>query len=96
YVTWEAIDQYAAKATMTYEGVSCSGLFYFNDEGDFIKFVAQRYYEQSQKYYDWVLEVQEYDIFDGVRVPSKMTATWRLPSGDWLWLHLKVEKLIYL
>lgn len=96
YVTWEAIDSYSAKATMTFEGVSGSGLFYFNEEGDFIKFVAQRYYEQAQQYYDWVLEVQEYDIFDGVRVPSKMTATWKLPTGDWLWLHLKVEKLIYL
>jgi hypothetical protein len=95
YVVWESLDEYTAKATMTYEGVIGSGVFYYNREGDFIKFVAQRFYEQDQQYYDWVLEVQEYNIFDGVKAPSKMTATWKLPSGDWLWLHLKMDSLHY-
>jgi hypothetical protein len=43
YVTWEEIDSLTAKATMTYQGTTGSGTFYFNQQGDFVKFCALRY-----------------------------------------------------
>ncbi|MCK4699586.1 MAG: hypothetical protein KAT38_04615, partial [Bacteroidales bacterium] len=43
YITWEAIDSLSAKATMNYKGTTGSGTFYFNEQGDFVKFSALRY-----------------------------------------------------
>ena len=43
YIEWEAIDKTTAKATMTYKECTGSGTFYFNENGDFVKFVALRF-----------------------------------------------------
>lgn len=43
YIVWEAIDNNSAKATMSYKGVTASAVVYFNEKGEFINFVADRY-----------------------------------------------------
>ncbi len=97
FIQWEEVDENSAKATMSYKGKSGSGTFYFNSRGDFIKFSAMRYKDNvsNAKKFEWVLLVDEYKTFDGVRVPSKMTATWKLKEGDWTWLRLKIDNLKY-
>ena len=95
YVIWDPIDDQSARATMTYKGTIASGTFYFSPEGDFIRFEALRYMENSPnaKRYPWILKVQDHATFDGIRVPSHMTATWKLKDGDWTWLELEVTDL---
>ncbi len=92
FVTWEVIDENTARATIEYMGTIGSGVFYFDDTGDFMRFSAMRYQgnEPESERHEWVLEVDEYATLDGIRIPSSMTATWKLPEGDWTWLHLKV------
>jgi hypothetical protein len=92
YVTWEPLDNLSARATMDYMGTSGSGVFYFDDSGNFIRFSAMRYQgnEPESKRYEWVLEVDAYANYDGIRIPSNMRATWRLPDGDWTWLKLDI------
>lgn len=97
YITWEQIDENTAKATMTYKGTSGSGTFYFNTRGDFIKFSALRFYgnEPDAKRYEWVLDVLDYKSFEGIKVPSQMTATWKLENQDWTWLKLEITDIKY-
>lgn len=95
HIHWEEIDNISARATIDYQGVKGSGVFYFNQKGHFEKFVAKRYYEQNQAYYDWILEVQNQAEFEGVMIPSCMTATWKLPEVDWIWLQLQVDKIAF-
>ena len=97
YITWEAIDEHSARASLSYRGTKGSGVFYFNDEGDFVKFIAQRYKgnKPDDKRYEWVITGSDYTAFEGIRVPSKMNVTWRLEEGDWTWLRLEVEDIIY-
>lgn len=97
YITWEAIDDNSAKATMTYEGTTGSGTFFFNEDGDFVKFVAFRFMgnKQDSKRYPWVLTVNDYAVFEGIKVPSKMEATWKLDEGDWTWLDLEITDIKY-
>ncbi|MBL0074178.1 MAG: hypothetical protein IPP34_21225 [Bacteroidetes bacterium] len=97
YVTWQAIDSLTAQATMTYKGVSGSGTFYFNQAGDFVKFVAMRYkdIDKDSRRFPWVLTVNSYKEFEGIRIPSDMNATWKLDSGDFTWLKLVIEDLNY-
>ncbi|MCC7466179.1 MAG: hypothetical protein IT261_07925 [Saprospiraceae bacterium] len=97
YITWEQVNDTTAKATMNYKGTSGSGTFYFNAAGDFTRFSAMRYQgnEPDAKRHEWIMSVQDYKVFEGIKVPSKMTATWKLDAGDWTWLELEIVVLRY-
>jgi hypothetical protein len=97
YITWEQIDETSAIATMDYMGTKGSGTFYFNSAGDFYKFSAMRFKDNekmSQKY-EWVLLVDDYKVFEGIKIPAKMTATWKLDDGDWTWLKMEITDLFF-
>lgn len=95
HISWEQIDERTAKATMTYKNTSGSGTFYFDADGQVKKFSALRYKgnEADAQRYEWVMNIQDYKKFEGIIIPSKMTATWKLDEGDWTWLKLEVTDL---
>jgi hypothetical protein len=97
FIQWEALDVHSAKATMTYGGTTGSGVFYFNETGDFVKFIAMRYKGNGPdaKRYPWIMTVEEYGVFEGIKVPSRMKATWQLEEGDWTWLDLEIKDIRY-
>ncbi len=97
YISWEELDDYSARATMTWKGVTGSGVFYFDKEYNFIKFEALRYMgnKEDAPKYPWIITVDDYAVFDGIKVPSRMQATWKLDEGDWTWLKLVIEDLRY-
>ncbi len=97
YIKWEKINEFSAEATMEYMGTSGSGTFYFNEEGDFIKFIALRFQgnEPDSERKEWVLTVDDYKVFDGIKVPSQMKATWILDDLDWTWLELEIVDMEY-
>lgn len=97
YISWEELDAHSAKATMTYKGTTGSGTFYFNKEGFFEKFIALRYMGNAAdaKRYKWVISAQEHAEFNGIKIPSKLEATWMLNSGPWTWLKLEITDIRY-
>ncbi len=97
YITWEQINDTTAKATMSFKGTKGSGTFYFNSDGDFTKFSALRYSgnEADAKRHEWILLVNSYKTFEGIKVPAKMTATWKLDEMDWTWLKLEITDIKY-
>jgi hypothetical protein len=97
YITWEEIDEYSAKATMNYKNTSGSGTFVFNENGEFVKFTTLRYNgnEPGAKRKEWVLTVDDYAVFENIKMPSKMKATWKLDEGDWTWLDLEIADIRY-
>jgi hypothetical protein len=32
---------------------------------------------------------------NGVKIPVKLTATWKLDEGDWTWLKLEITEIKY-
>lgn len=97
YISWEAVDDSTARATMRYQGSQGSGLFYFNGQGEVVRYSAMRYKDPTpdSPRYEWVMDIQGYQTFEGVKVPAQMTATWKLPEGDWTWLKLELADLKY-
>lgn len=97
YIIWEQLDENTAKATMTYKGTSGSGTFYFNSNGDVTKFSALRYKgnETDAKRYYWEMNILDYKTFEGIKVPAKMTSTWKLSEKDRTWLKLEVTDIKY-
>jgi len=97
YVKWKEIDESSAQATMSYLGVTGNGTFYFDKKGNFTKFVAHRFQGNApdSKRKKWVLTVDDYAVFEGIKVPSQMKATWKLDAGDWTWLNLEILDIRY-
>ena len=97
YISWEAIDSLSAKATMNYKGTTGSGTFYFNEQGDFVKFSTLRYKSNKAdaQRYEWIVTVKEHSIKNGIKIPTKVEVTWVLENGEWTWLDLIITDIQY-
>ncbi|MCF8011735.1 MAG: hypothetical protein K9L17_07030 [Clostridiales bacterium] len=95
YITWEEIDAKSARATMSYGGITASGIFTFNKKGEVINFTAERYGEFNGQFKKrtWLVCVNDYKEFNGIKVPAKAEVTWRLDTGDFNWYKLKVTDI---
>jgi hypothetical protein len=94
YLRWEQIDSAKARATMTYEGVTATGVFSFNPDGDMMSFEAQRYFDRKSgpTLETWHIEndPQGYRKFEGIRIGARSSVTWKLKDGDYTWFTLEV------
>jgi len=96
YIKWEHIDDRSAKATMTYNGTSGSGIFHFDDEGNFKQFVAMRFRNtEDTQPTEWTVSATETQIMNGIKIPVEAKASWKLKDGDWTWLKLRIEHIEY-
>lgn len=97
YIEWVQLDDTSATATMHYKGTTGSGTFYFNSHHEVIRYSALRYKgnEADAGRYPWELNITGYSTFEGIKVPSVMTATWKLDHEDWTWLKMKVTSIDY-
>lgn len=98
YIEWEEIDAGSARATMSYKGVTADGVFYFNEQGDVTRFVAERYMDKGNGRFaleTWSVALSDHREFDGFRIPAKGEVTWELDSGDFTWYRFTVEEMEY-
>lgn len=97
YIQWEGIDSNSAKATMSYRGVTASGVFTFNEKGEVLNFVAQRYgdFDGEYRLETWSCVMTEYKEFNGLKVPSQGDLIWKLKTGDFHWYHFEVKEMEY-
>lgn len=97
YITWEEIDANSAKATMSYGGVTASGIFKFNEKGEVINFVAERYgeFDGQYKLETWSVLMKDYQEFSGIRIPTAGEVIWKLKTGDFNWYNFEVTEIEY-
>lgn len=97
HITWEAIDSTSAKATLNYKGSSGSVIFHFNDRWDLSGCNADRYMGAGNgaSLEKWEVRYIEYSVLNGIRIPVKSEATWKLKSGDFTWLRLEITEIEY-
>jgi hypothetical protein len=100
YIKWEPIDSLSARATITHNGISVSGFFYFNPKGELTHFVS---YDRNSIGSDgvpikvpWVASVDCYNYSDnGLIFPAYVRATWKYPQGDLEYFKGKVARIEY-
>jgi hypothetical protein len=97
YITWEEIDENTAKATMTYNGVSGSATFYFDDSGNLLKVSAFRYKSSDENAVkaECIGETKEIRVVDGIKIPTKVNITWVLEDGLFTWYETEILKAKY-
>ena len=99
YIQWEQVDSTTARATMNYGGVTASGCFRFDANGDVVSFEAKRYYDRKggATLEDWLIQIEQngYKDFEGVRIPFKSSVTWKLGERDFTWFKLEITDIHY-
>lgn len=97
YLKWESIDAKSARATMTYKGVSASGVFTFNEKGDITRFDAKRYKEVNGRYTlsDWEGVNKTFKEVKGIRIPVKSEIIWKESTGDFNWFQCEIVDVEY-
>jgi len=97
YLSWEEVDAHSAKVIMNYGGVSASGIYQFNEQGDISSFKAQRYMEKNGQYSleDWGAVVTSYKEFNGIRIANKGQVIWYLNSGAFTWYQYEILQVDY-
>lgn len=96
YIKWESLGEYSAKATMEFKGAKGSGEFHFDEKGNFKKFVAMRYQDSNaEEPTEWTVIATKTEARNGMKIPVECEASWKLESGKWTWLNLKIKNIEY-
>ncbi len=97
YIQWEPIDSGSAKATISWQGLSASALFYFDDKGALTNFVAERYMTVDDGYSleRWSTPITEYREINGMMLPTKGEGVWNLSSGDFSYIRVEITHIEY-
>ncbi len=96
YIKWDSSGEYSAKATMEFKGTKGSGEFHFDEKGNFKKFVALRYQDSNAKEpTEWTVVATQIEERNGIKIPVECEASWKLESGKWTWLKLKIKDIEY-
>ncbi|ALL06275.1 hypothetical protein AQ505_12685 [Pedobacter sp. PACM 27299] len=97
YITWEVIDASSIKGTINYNGISVSGIFHFNQNGECTRFVTQdRYFTKKNNKYQktfWTATANDYKLKDGIRFPTQFNATWHTDNGDYEYFKGSIKSI---
>jgi hypothetical protein len=86
YIKWEAIDDLNTKATMSCYGISVSGIFTFNENGEMLSFETNdrsaATTDGSSETIKWSVLCNEYTDINGIKRPTVFQAVWHYDGGD--------------
>lgn len=87
YITWNPISEQTIRATITHQGVSTTGTFHFNNNGQLSHFDTNERWmampDGSYRQTPWRAEINEYFAQEKLCLPGNMRAIWQLPEGDY-------------
>lgn len=87
YITWEAIDDTHAKATIRYFGISGEGIFTFSQTGEMLTFITNDRmavgFDGVKQSIPWSAICSDYKRNEnGILKPTNFKAVWHYPEGD--------------
>ncbi|OKP83693.1 DUF6544 family protein [Paenibacillus sp. P32E] len=98
YITWVPIDDHHVQATISCYGITASGIFSFNDQGECQSFTTDDRtaigMDGSKQRVRWSALMKDYKWIDGIRQPTHLQAVWHYDSGDLVYFdsrNLRVE-----
>jgi hypothetical protein len=86
FMLWEAIDENHVQGTISYYGLTASGIFTFDENGFLERFTTEdRVYvdtEGNEKQVKWSAILGDYREINGIKQPKSLRAVWHFPEGD--------------
>ncbi|MGO9958780.1 MAG: DUF6544 family protein [Solirubrobacteraceae bacterium] len=96
-ISFEAVDDRSALVTLTDRGQSACGTLFFDGDGRLTDFVAKRYriIDGRSELETWSTPVTGYGEFEGLRLPIRGKAAWKLAVGDLEYIEVAITELEY-
>ena len=91
---WSPIDADSAKLSFTYKSISFSYIAAFNEIGEITQLETKRYMSEENKE-TWLCKMADYEELNGVIVPTKAEAIWKLEKGEFSYARFNVKKIEY-
>jgi len=86
FMTWETINDHQVRGTISYYGLSVTGIFSFDKNGLLEQFTTEdRVYVDTagnEKRIKWSAVCDNYREINGIKQPKTLKAIWHLPEGD--------------
>lgn len=96
YITWEAIDDLSARATMEYAGTKGSATFYFDEKGEPVRVLMPRYRDINDDVTtDWEARIKAVQKVNGIIIPVELEASWLTEDGGFTWYKFNVQDVKY-
>lgn len=99
YISWEAIDDNNAKATLSDNDITVSGTFNFSNEGAMCSFYSEdRFFAEKNgtfKNIPWSIAIDKYAEKDDMKFPKKMRVKWHLKDHDLEYFKGEVSNIDY-
>jgi hypothetical protein len=95
-ITWEAIDDTTARATLRHSGTSASLDFHFGENGAIVRgYTPERYREVEGEYVPtpWACSYRRYAPVDGMMVPMEGEVEWVLPEGRLSYCRVRIQAI---
>ena len=90
------MDGSSARVTLTDHGRSATGTLFFDRQGRVTDFVAQRYRTPGASSPEtWSTPITGYGEFEGLRLPARGKAIYKLPGGDLEYIDVALTGLHY-
>lgn len=97
-VSWRAIDEHHAQASLTDAGVTASLEFTFNDRGEIVSVYSPDRYREVDGTYEatpWTGRYADYIDVDGYRIPSRAEVEWQLKEQVYPYWRATIEQVKY-
>jgi hypothetical protein len=96
-IRWDAIDDDSARVTIIDGHKSASAILYFDKKGALTNFAGERYHEVNGVYVKdiWETPMTGYGEFNGLRLPIRGEAVWKMSRGDFSYINLEITELEY-
>jgi hypothetical protein len=96
-ISFQAVDDTSAQVALTDHGRTASATMRFDPEGRPTEFVAKRsaMAAGSSQLATWSVPITEYGTFEGLRLPVRVRAVWKLADGDLDYIDVRITQLQY-
>ena len=92
-VSFEAVDARSARVILTDGGRTATGTLFFDADGRLTEFVARRYSGSGLD--TWSVPITAYGEFEGLKLPVRGKAMWKLATGDQEYIDVTITALHY-
>ncbi len=90
-VSFEAVDARSARVILTDRGRTATAMLFIDADGRLTEFVAQRYAGSNLE--TWSVPITAYGEFEGLKLPVRCKAVWKLANGDQEYIDVTITEL---
>jgi len=93
-IKWDPIDSKRALLTFCYDHIQIFFIVRFNDKGEIVEFETKRYKDPEHQE-TWIGHVEGYREHNGMLIPARISAKWRLKEYDFCYAQFELTAIEY-